>query len=74
MDGNTAAKRIFSDPDLLCSIINIDKEVTIRFKVILEVISAGNRIKGVTLICYLIELLILFISQIIIYNNNIQLK
>jgi len=44
-DGN-ATKWFFSNPDLSSSITGIDKEIIVRFKVILEVISSGKEIKG----------------------------
>jgi len=41
-DGNTA-RRFFSNPDLSSSITGIDKEIMVRFKVILEVVSLGKK-------------------------------
>jgi len=43
-DGYTA-RRFFFNPDLSSSITGIDKEIIVRFKVILEVISSGKKIK-----------------------------
>lgn len=44
-DGNTA-RRFFSNPDLSSSITGVDKNIIVRFKVMLEVISSGEKIKG----------------------------
>jgi len=44
-DGNTA-RRFFSNPDLSSSITGTDKEIIVRFKIILVVISSGKINKG----------------------------
>lgn len=42
-DGNTS-RRFFSDPEAASSITSIDKDLIIKFKIILEVISSGFKI------------------------------
>ena len=57
-DGNTA-RRFFSSPDLSSSITGIEKEIIVRFGVILQVISSGNQIRGNFFYIYLCNLIIL---------------
>ncbi|XP_025411419.1 uncharacterized protein LOC112684234 [Sipha flava] len=61
-DGNTA-RRFFSNPDVSSSITGVDKNIIVRFKVILEVISSGEKIKGVEFNNYTFETAQLFISK-----------